>query len=390
MHILPIGAHYSSVGNRIVSLSLLGDYVQELTEHAAACGDQVQLLGESAVRGLCSVLVARCCKCGKVMKMHTSDSIRIREKNHFTVNVGAVLGQIATGGGGDHLAEQLTTMNIPALSPHTFVEFERDLGLEFERIVTEEMLSAGKEEYNYALATGCIHGDDKVPACTVVVDGGWSKRAHKHSYNAKSGVGIIFGMHTKKLLFIGVRNKYCSICAIATRKGVQVPNHKCFKNWSSSSCSLESDIIVEGFNQSETMHGLRYIWMVGDGDSSVYLSVTLNVSYGLGVHKVECANHAIKCFRSGLEKLAKENAGYSGKHGLTPGRIQRICRGMKCAIRQHSLTNDVAALRHDLRNCPHHCFGDHKNCRSSFCKNAGKEHEGNAYTQKLAIKVQVF
>ena len=46
------------------------------------------------------------------MKMYTSDSIRIREKNHFTVNVGAVLGQIATGGGGDHLAEQLTTMNI--------------------------------------------------------------------------------------------------------------------------------------------------------------------------------------------------------------------------------------------------------------------------------------
>ena len=89
-----------------------------------------------------------------------------------------------------------------------------------------------------------------------------------------------------------------------------MPNHKCFKNWSSLSCSLESDIIVEGFNQSETMHGLRYIWMVGDGDSSVYLSVTLNVSYGLGMNKVEFANHAIKCFM-----LAKENAGYSGKHG---------------------------------------------------------------------------
>ena len=67
---------------------------------------------------------------------------------------------------------------------------------------------------------------------------------------------------------------------------------------------------MEGFNQSETMPDLRYIWMVGDGDSSVYLSVTLNFSYGLGVNLVECANHAIKCFT-----LAKENAGYSGKHG---------------------------------------------------------------------------
>jgi len=28
-----------------------------------------------------------------------------------------------------------------------------------------------------------------VPAITVILDGGWSKRSHKHSYNAKSGIG---------------------------------------------------------------------------------------------------------------------------------------------------------------------------------------------------------
>ena len=27
----------------------------------------------------------------------------------------------------------------------------------------------------------------------LVVDGSWSKRAHKHSYNAFSGTGVIFG-----------------------------------------------------------------------------------------------------------------------------------------------------------------------------------------------------
>ena len=92
--------------------------------------------------------------------------------------MGVVLGRIAPGGGSDHLAGQLTTVNIPTLSPHTFVKFKRALGLEFESIVTEEMLIAGREEYNYGLATDCTHGDDKVPACTVVVDGGWSKQAH--------------------------------------------------------------------------------------------------------------------------------------------------------------------------------------------------------------------
>ena len=45
------------------------------------------------------------------------------------------------------------------------------------------------------------------------VDGGWSKRSHKHSYNVKSGVAIIIGKETGKLLHIGVRNKFCHACA---------------------------------------------------------------------------------------------------------------------------------------------------------------------------------
>ena len=36
-------------------------------------------------------------------------------------------------------------------------------------------------------------------------------RDHINSYNAKSGVGIIVGMETKKLFNVGVRNKYCCV-----------------------------------------------------------------------------------------------------------------------------------------------------------------------------------
>ena len=75
----------------------------------------------------------------------------------------------------------------------------------------ESMLEAGREEKRLAEARGDYH--QGVPAITVVVDGGWSKRSHKHSYNAKSGVAIIIGQATGKLLHIGVRNKYCTACA---------------------------------------------------------------------------------------------------------------------------------------------------------------------------------
>ena len=40
---------------------------------------------------------------------------------------------------------------------------------------------------------------------------------------------------------------------------------------------------------SETMHGLRYKWLIGDGDSSVYNAVSQGVlSYGLRIVKVKC------------------------------------------------------------------------------------------------------
>ena len=50
--------------------------------------------------------------------------------------------------------------------------------------------------------------DGGVPAITVVIDGG----LHCHSYNAKSQIGVIVGLRTNKLLYIGVRNKECSGC----------------------------------------------------------------------------------------------------------------------------------------------------------------------------------
>lgn len=75
-------------------------------------------------------------------------------------------------------------------------------------------------------------------------------------------------------------------------------------------------IIVEGFKLSESIHGLRYMWMIGDGDSSVHHSILISVPYGQHAQKVECSNHAIKCYRSGLEKLAKESATLKGKNGI--------------------------------------------------------------------------
>lgn len=85
------------------------------------------------------------------------------------------------------------------------------------------MKLAGEEEKAIAIAQNRYH--QGIQAITVIVDGGWSKRTHKHTYNAKSGVGIIIGKQTSKILFMGVRNKYCAVCSKGTDEH---HNHDCF------------------------------------------------------------------------------------------------------------------------------------------------------------------
>ena len=60
------------------------------------------------------------------------------------------------------------------------------------------MLSAGQEERQLAIERNDYH--QEVPAITVITDGDWSKRTHKHSYNAADGVAIIIGKETKKTI----------------------------------------------------------------------------------------------------------------------------------------------------------------------------------------------
>ena len=119
------------------------------------------------------------------------------------------------------------------MNKKVYTRTENFLGEMMKARLAEEMSQAAKQEREHAIETNDYH--QGVPAIGVVADAGWSKRTHKHSYNAKSGVAVIFGAYTKKLLFMGVRNKYCSICAVAQHKEQDPPKHQCYRNWDGSS-----------------------------------------------------------------------------------------------------------------------------------------------------------
>ena len=148
---------------------------------------------------------------------------------------------------------------------------------------------------------------------------------------------------------------------------------------------METDIILEGFLETEKTHGVRYIRFVGDGDSSVYPTLLQNVpGWGYAIKKVECANHACKCYRAALKKLVQENSSYKGKGGLTTKMRKRLVSAARSAIRMRSREPDrkkaVKLLERDLINRPRHCFGSHTECSPDFCSTA----RDNAISQDTA------
>ncbi len=276
---------------------------------------------------------------------------------------------MSTGSGHSQFEEAMSVLGVPVMTKKSFINTERDIGEDWKKQLLESMTSAGKEEKRLAEENEDYY--QGVPAISVIVDGGWSKRSHKHSYNANSGVGIIIGRRTGKLLYIGVRNKHCHACAIS----IPQDQHVCYKNWSKSSSEMEADIILEGFLEAEMVHGVRYMKFVGDGDSSVYPTLIQNVPvWGPAIKKLECANHACKCYRGALERLVQENPSYKGSGGLTQRMRKRLVFAARSAIRMRSMEDEkkeaLRKLKRDLLNGPLHCFGIHDKCSPDFCKSA--------------------
>ena len=100
------------------------------------------------------------------------------------------------------------------------------------------MIEAGKEEKRLAEERGSYH-DGVLLFVLLLMEG--------HSYNANSGVGIILGEATGKLLHIGVQNKFCTSCS----RNIPKEAHDCYKNWNAIASEMEVDIIVEGFIKTE-------------------------------------------------------------------------------------------------------------------------------------------
>ncbi|KAL6419316.1 hypothetical protein ACFW04_011459 [Cataglyphis niger] len=166
-------------------------------------------------RGLMTQLFFKCQMCNYEANIWSEPT----EPKTLDINSAVVAGTVTTGIGFAQLEELCAAMNVPCMSEPTYIKYRENLVDDFQKTAMENMKLAGKAEKQLAIEKNeVING---IPYITVVADGSWMKRSYGSAYDSLSGIGAIIGYRTGKILFVGIRNKFCTLYNVAERNGIQ-------------------------------------------------------------------------------------------------------------------------------------------------------------------------
>ena len=101
--------------------------------------------GETFRARLACIIEGKCLKCNAAFTIPSSSQITTSTgKKFWKVNLGAVLGQMATGGGASWLQQVMGSVGVASLSKQTFTSTERFITEEVERQLSQTMLVPAK------------------------------------------------------------------------------------------------------------------------------------------------------------------------------------------------------------------------------------------------------
>ena len=103
-------------------------------------------------------------------------------------------------------------MDVPWMQTQMYTDTEEFLGKDMRTHLAQSMQEVATEEKRHAVAMNSFH--QEIPSITVVRNRSWSKQNHKHSYNTKRGVIVIFRSHTKKNYYLWVSETHFVPCAL--------------------------------------------------------------------------------------------------------------------------------------------------------------------------------
>ncbi|KAL4153670.1 hypothetical protein QTP88_001503 [Uroleucon formosanum] len=359
------------VGRRIVDIFHIFEQIRTFRhESGFDCTFSDMEYVSEKLNGYFSTFEFKCKICCIKMRI-SSENIKA---DYLTINKAVLNGTVAIGIGQRQLTEFSAALEMPSMANTTYSRVHKSMHSSIHDSARTEMLKAGEEERRLAIEDGDVDEDGNA-LCTVVADGQWGKRSYKSKYDALSGVATIIGYRTKKVLFVGIRNRYCVVCHRAALKQIEKPKHSCFKNWNKSATSIEADGVVEGFQKSIEMHNLKYNKLIGDGDSSVTKRLNEVLPYGPNflIQKIECRNHLLRNYCQKLTAAAKKCIYPINVRRFILSNIMRFRTGIVTAIKYRKkenkpTTQQASDLANDIMNSPYHILGEHNKCDKYFCK----------------------
>lgn len=241
---LPLQTEINLAGRRIVDLDFVFRQLKELNNHPKSnrCNFSNMIPVKEFKRGLRSTILFRCSVCKYYEKIESCP----QTKDFIGINGAATLGMTSVGLGFYHLEEFLANVEVPCMSSSTFDKENKQLQDNWWNLATKSAAEALREEIRLAILSNEVDSKGN-PLLIVVCDGSWGKRSYGKGFSSLSGCATIIGIRTKKIIYFGVKNKYCHTCKLSYAKNNPPNDHRCNINYYGPSSGMETEILIEGF-----------------------------------------------------------------------------------------------------------------------------------------------
>lgn len=287
-------------GRRIVDINNLFAQIRQM-RHSNECHVEDMICMQEVRKGFLSTFIFKCTVCGYEQEIRSSS-----DGNSVDINKAAVLGITSIGLGAYHLNEFCANLEVPSLSNYLYDKTQKNQQGDWWELAKDSASDALMEEKRLSILNGEVDSSGNA-FVLIVCDGSWPKRSYATNFSSLSGCAVIIGVRTNKVIYFDVKDKYCHVCKIAKSKDIEPRKHECNANYVGPSSSMETCIIIEGFQFCEKF-GVRFKEYIADGDSSTYKNISDLKIYQnpeQPVEKDDCINHNCRNYRSAYVKLSK-------------------------------------------------------------------------------------
>ena len=221
--------------------------------------------------------------------------------------------------------------------------------------------------------------DGDVIDVLVSCDGTWQRRG----FSSLFGAVFIIAYETGKVMDYVVKSKFCKACKHWEKQDKTTEEYRawqeshaaeCDTNFSGSAGAMEPKGTLEMF-QSSLSHGLRYKWLISDGDSKTHSLLLQKQPYGEDqpVEKMDCVGHVQKRMGTALRNLMVQYRGQKLADGKTIGGAGRLTDKMINSLQNYygdairKNKGDVQAMMKGVQATLLHCNSTNEQPRHHLC-----------------------